>query len=246
MNSSPHITHSSSPSTTHPVSKLRWALSIVLGTILFLFSLLLSEFIPTVIFDLPSVGMTFALVGVIRFLLGSIVVALSLRLVHLRLQDVGLTSVQWRSDFLIGAGIALIFALLQFLIIIPNTGGATRTDIVANTAQMGESFSGMVGFIILAWTGAFAEELFFRGQLITALRNLLGNTPFSLFLTIFITVVLFAAGHGYQGWAGILDTGLYGGLLMSLLYLWRGRLTAPIVAHAMWNTVASIVLFLWI
>ena len=207
--------------------------------------MLLSELIPSVVFDLPLVGTTYALVGVLRLLLGSAGVALSLRLVHLRLQDVGLTSVQWRNDFLIGMGIAFIFALLQFFIIIPNTGGATRSDIVVNAAQLGKSASGLVGFIILAWTGAFAEELFFRGQLITTLRNLLGNTPFALFLTIVITVLLFAAAHGYQGWAGILDTGFYGGLLMTLLYLWRGRLTAPIVAHAMWNTLASIALFLW-
>lgn len=110
---------------------------------------------------------------------------------------------------------------------------------------MGNSVGGLIGFIVLAWTGATAEEIFFRGHLMTTLRNLLGNTSLGLFLTVAITVLLFALGHGYQGWAGMVDTGLYGGLTLSLLYLWRGRLTAPIIAHAMWNTVASIVLFVW-
>lgn len=120
MNSSPDIPQSTFPSTYHPVSKTKWAISLFLGIVLFLFTLLISEFIPLTLFGLPLVGITFAIIGVIRLLLGSAVVALSLKLVHLSLRDVGLTSVQWPNDFLIGAGIALIFALLQFFIIIPN------------------------------------------------------------------------------------------------------------------------------
>jgi len=97
----------------------------------------------------------------------------------------------------------------------------------------------------LAWTGAFSEELFFRGHLVTTLRHILGNTRLALFLTTVIIVMLFAVAHGYQGWAGVLDTGLYGGLILTLLYLWRGRLTACIVAHAMWNTFATVAIYLW-
>jgi membrane protease YdiL (CAAX protease family) len=59
-----------------------------------------------------------------------------------------------------------------------------------------------------------------------------------------IVVVLFALSHGYQGWAGIIDTGVFGGLLLSLTYWWRGmRLAAPIAAHAAWNVIAAFVIF---
>ena len=58
-----------------------------------------------------------------QLLLAPVSIGLGLRLARLRLRDIGLTPVEWRSDALIGFAIAAVFALLQFLIIIPNTGG---------------------------------------------------------------------------------------------------------------------------
>jgi len=218
---------------------------LLLGATLWLIATVASQFLPQVVLDLPLVGPTFALVGMIQVLLVPAAIALGLRLVRLRLRDIGLTTARWRRDVLIGAAIAVGFALLQFLIVIPNTGGAARSDVAANSAQIGDSIWGVFGFIVLAWTGAFAEELFFRGHFITTLWNLLGGSRAALFVTAVATVILFAAGHGYQGWAGMLDTGLYGGLVLTLLYLWRGRLTACIVAHALWNTLATVGIYLW-
>lgn len=242
----PSPTTKSSPALRPPaVSKKRWAGALLLGAILWLAATVASQFIPQAILNLPLVGLTYALVGVMQLLLAPVAIGPSLRLVRLRLRDIGLTPVEWRSDALIGFVIAAVFALLQFLIIIPNTGGAARSDIVANSTQVGDSIWGVLGFVVLAWTGSFSEELFFRGHLVTTLRNLLGNTRLALFLTTVIIIVLFAVGHGYQGWAGVLDTGFYGGLILTLLFLWRGRLTACIVAHAMWNTFATVAVFLW-
>jgi len=138
-----------------------------------------------------------------------------------------------------------VFALVQFLVVIPNTGGVARSDVAANAAQIGDSAWGVFGFIVLAWTGAFSEELFFRGHFFTTLRNLLGGSSIALAVAVVATVAVFAAGHGYQGWAGVLDTGFYGGLTLTLLYVWRGRLTACIVAHALWNTLATVAIYLW-
>ena len=212
---------------------------------LFLIAVFASHLLPQVVLGLPMEGPTYALVGMLQAVLVSVALALGLRPVRLRLRDVGLTTVQWRSDVLIGAAIAVLFALLQFLVVIPNTGGAARSDVAMNSAQIGDSVWGVVGFIVLAWTGAFAEELFFRGHFFNTLRGLLGDSRAALYGAAAATVLLFAALHGYQGWAGVVDTGLYGGLTLTLLYLWRGRLTACIVAHALWNTLATVAIYLW-
>lgn len=204
-----------------------------------------SEVIPRVFLGLELEGPVYALVGVLRAILGLVAVAVALRFVRLRLRDVGLVSAHWRSDVLIGSVIAGVFALVQFLVIIPNTGGAARSDVAANAAQIGDSIWGVFGFIVLAWTGAFSEELFFRGHFFTTLRNLLGGSGAALIATIVVTVALFAAGHGYQGWVGVVDTGLYGGLTLTLLYVWRTRLTPCIVAHALWNTLATVAIYTW-
>ena len=226
-------------------SKWRWAWALLLGAVLWFAAVVASEVVPQVVLGLDLRGPTFALVGVIRAVLGLAAVAIALRLVRLRLRDVGLVSKHWRSDVLVGAGVAVVFALVQFLWIIPNTGGATRSDVAANAAQIGDSLWGVFGFVVLAWTGALSEEVFFRGHFFTTLRNLLGGSGVALGATIALTVALFAAGHGYQGWAGVVDTGFYGGLILTLLYVWRGRLTACIVAHALWNTLATVAIYMW-
>ena len=228
-----------------PVSRWRWAAALLLGTTLWFAALIASEVVPQVVLGMELQGPTYALVGVIRAVLGLAAVAVALRLVDLRLRDVGLTSTRWRTEAALGAAVAVAFALVQFLAVIPNTGGAARSDVVANAAQIGGSIWGVFGFVVLAWTGALSEEVFFRGHFLTTLRSLLGASRASLVAAVVATVVLFAAGHGYQGWAGIVDTGLYGGLTLTLLYLWRGQLTACIVAHALWNTLAAVAIFLW-
>lgn len=228
-----------------PVSRWRWAGALLLGTVLWFAALIASEVIPQVLLSLELQGPTYALVGVIRAVLGLAAVAVALRFVHLRLRDVGLASTRWRTEAALGAAVAVVFALVQFFVVIPNTGGAARSDVVANAAQIGSSIWGVFGFVVLAWTGALSEEVFFRGHFFTTLRSLLGTSGVSLIAAVVVTVLLFAAGHGYQGWAGIIDTGLYGGLTITLLYVWRGQLAACVVAHALWNTIATVVIFLW-
>lgn len=236
---------SSITSAPRTVSRARWAGALLLGTVLWFAALIASEVIPQVVLSLELEGPTYALVGAIRALLGFAAVSIGLRVAGLRLRDVGLVSDEWRNEAFIGTTIAVGFALVQLMIIIPNTGGGTRSDVAANAAQIGSSLRGVFGFVVLAWTGAFSEEIFFRGHFFTTLRNVLGRSAAGVVIAVIATVVLFAAGHGYQGWAGIVDTGLYGGLTLTLLYLWRGSLTACIVAHALWNTLATVAIYLW-
>jgi hypothetical protein len=80
--------------------------------------------------------------------LGGTALALALRIVILRLRAIGLVSKPWKRDALLGCLIAISFALVQFLIIIPNTGGASRSDVIANVAQIGDSVWGGLGFVV--------------------------------------------------------------------------------------------------
>ena len=227
------------------MSRGRLAAALFLGTILTLIADFASQAIPMVLLDLPLHGPTFALVGVLKLVLGLIAIALGLRVARLRFRNVGLVSTRFGTEVLVGVAVAVAFTLLQFLVIIPGTGGAERSDVALESARIGESLSGVGGFVVLAWTGSIIEELLFRGLIFGMLWGLLGGSRGALHVTIVLTVLLFAAAHGYQGWAGVVDTGLYGGLTLTLLYVWRGRLTACIVAHALWNTLATVGIYLW-
>lgn len=186
----------------------------------------------------------FALLGLSELMLGGAAVFLALRLTNLTLADVGWTRHRVGPDLSIGFGIAIAFAALQFLVIIPATGGAGRSDVAVAAGQIGETLPNLGGFLVLALFGSTSEELLFRGLLLGGLAIVTGWGWIGRSLATIVTVLLFAFSHGYQGWAGIVDTGLYGGLTLSLLYWWRGaRLTAPIAAHVGWNVLASLVIF---
>lgn len=228
------------------LSKWKWALALLTGFSLGLIADFSSQIIPSVVLGLPLEGITFALVGVIKMVLGLLAVAAGLRVVGLNFRDVGFVTEHIRKDIMIGIGLAAIYTAIQFLIVIPLTGGAEREDIVVESTRIGTSLISLSGFVVLAWTGVFYEEFLFRGLIFRTISESLGNSRIGLVITVLLTAGIFSLLHGYQGVAGMIDTGLFGGLGLTLLYLWRGRrLAAPIVLHALWNMIAPIVIYLW-
>jgi membrane protease YdiL (CAAX protease family) len=230
------------PSGSAKQSRGREWIALLLGSVLWLVAVAVAHLLPQIAFGLRLHGWVYGLVGVIQALLAPIAITVALRVVGRRLRDGGLTTNHWRSDTIIGAAVAIVFAILQFTLIIPLTGGAQRSDVAMALAQIGGSLSGVAGFIVLAWTGGFSEELFFRGHLLPTLQRVLGGRYRTL-ISVGVTTAVFALMHGYQGWSGMVDTGLYGGITLSLLYVWRQRLTACLVAHALWNTIAVVTLY---
>jgi uncharacterized protein len=95
-------------------------------------------------------------------------------------------------------------------------------------AQLGHLLGGVsrVDAVALALLSGFAEELFFRG----AMQSALGWFP---------ATVLFAAVHTGPGRAFRLWTlfALIAGLLFATLTLWRGNLLPAIVGHVVVNAI---------
>ena len=217
--------------------------AIIAGALAWYAIVIAVDYLLVRILELPSGG-RFALLGATQLLLGGSAVFLALRLAGLLPSDVGWTSKRIRSDLAIGLVTAALFAALQFLVLIPATGGAERSDIIANAAQIGETPTDLAGVLTLALLGSTSEELLFRGLLLGGAAAIAGGSTLARVLSTLLVVILFAFSHGYQGWAGVVDTGIYGGLVLSLLYWWRGsRLAAPIAAHVGWNVTAAAVIF---
>ena len=222
---------------------LRLALALIFGLVGWYAIVVAADYMLVSAGELPP-GVRYTALGLVQLVFGGAIIWLALRFARLRLTDAGLVRTELKSDTLVGIGIGFTFAAVQFLLIIPATGGAARSDVVANAAQIGETYAGFSGILILALLGSTSEELLFRGLLLFGLAKLCGGGTAGKIVSTIVVTTLFALSHGYQGWAGIIDTGFYGGLLMSLLYWWRGmRLAAPIAAHATWNLIAATVIF---
>lgn len=226
-------------------SRRRWLASSVLGLVLGVGAIVLSQVVPALFLG-ELQGLDFALVGLLQLLLVPIGIRIGLRPVGLSLSEIGVRGPNLLKDSGIGIGVAGLFALLQFSVLIPATGGRAREDVVTNMAQIGGDLSGVIGVTVLALTGVFAEELLFRGHLLTTLRNGLGRSRAALVGAVAVVTLVFGLLHGYQGWSGIIDTSLYGGVTLSLLFIaTRGRIAAAFLAHASWNIIAVLVMHRW-
>jgi membrane protease YdiL (CAAX protease family) len=85
-------------------------------------------------------------------------------------------------------------------------------------------------FAAMCVTVGVCEEIIFRGFLTRYLHDL----PLGLGLlgAVLVAALIFAIDHGYQGWRGILGTGILA-LVMTLLFFATGSLWVPILLHAL-------------
>ena len=89
-------------------------------------------------------------------------------------------------------------------------------------------------WIALSISAGVAEELCFRGFVITRLTMFTG----SIWPGVLIGSLSFGIGHLYQGWAGVVMIGIYG-VMFSLLFVARGSLVPCIIAHMLQDILAA-------
>jgi membrane protease YdiL (CAAX protease family) len=85
-------------------------------------------------------------------------------------------------------------------------------------------------FTVVGITAGICEEWLYRGFFLAVVTAVVGGAP-SLVLVL-VAAVAFGLAHAYQGRAGIVTTGLLGGV-MAALYLDTGSLLLPVLLHAL-------------
>ena len=89
--------------------------------------------------------------------------------------------------------------------------------------------------IILSISAGVCEELLFRGYLIWYI------TEFSsMLLAIILSSLLFGLAHSYQGWKGVVQSGI-SGLVLAVIYVVTGSLWIPIALHIIGDTYSGMV-----
>jgi membrane protease YdiL (CAAX protease family) len=87
--------------------------------------------------------------------------------------------------------------------------------------------------VFISIRAAIAEETAFRGYGFERLAELSG----SQWVAAVVTFVLFALGHYSGGGLALMLVAAWGGLVLTLLYLWRRNLWATITAHWLTDSV---------
>lgn len=107
---------------------------------------------------------------------------------------------------------------------LPLAGAAALTPMLPTTPR------GRRGWAALSVAAGVTEEVTYRGLLVLTLALVLpGADPR---VVVAAAAVLFGVAHTYQGWTGMLATGVVGAALTGL-YLATGSLLVPMVLHVL-------------
>lgn len=178
--------------------------------------------------------------SVYRLTLLLLLASQSLWIRGLRWSDLGLRrpTVVWRT-LLQAVAAASIILIATRIMIVPFAVWVTGVPV--DLSALGEPGDTGALWVWLgqAWTlAAFGEEMVFRAYLIRRVGDLVGDTRLGSAVALVASSALFGLAHRYQGWAGVIATGIIGGV-MGLLYLHSRRNLWPvIICHALVDTVA--------
>ena len=86
-------------------------------------------------------------------------------------------------------------------------------------------------FTVVGLTAGICEEWLYRGFLLAVVAAVAGDLPVPVPVLVLVAAAAFGLAHAYQGRAGILLTGVLGGV-MAALYLGTGSLLLPVLLHA--------------
>jgi len=142
-----------------------------------------------------------------------------------------LTRIGWTSQGLPGE---IILGILLFIPLFVGAGllenglsaiGLSSSSTTPSFLQF-QGTSGALLALVLVIVVALSEETVFRGYLITRFQ-VVTSRPWA---AVVLSSVIFAVGHGYEGIAGMITTGVIGGVY-GFVFLSRKSLVAPVTLH---------------
>ena len=209
-----------------------FTLSIVVGYILFI--------LPNIFFGVTKingglVGINLLWIALFQFFTVVALVYASLKQLGKDFRYIGMKGSPLKKDIVFGVVVALFWTTIQFLYLIPMTGGAEREDIQGMISMMDGSTIGLLSFMALGVIGGgITEEVFNRGYFIMILKDVFKNPKVGLYISALLSILLFVLGHLPTNLIEWIDI-LIPTILYTLLFLHTRRLTAPIIAHGLYN-----------
>jgi membrane protease YdiL (CAAX protease family) len=214
--------------------------TIIIGYALFI--------IPDIFFGVTKynggkIGINLLYIALFQFFTVTLLLYISLKILKKDFSYIGLNFINLKRDILLGIFFGLLWAILQFALIIPLTGGANRPDIVGMLEMYDGSLTGILSFIALGVVGGgITEELFNRGYFINILKDIFKNPKTGIWISAIISILIFSLGHlptDAIEWFDILVPSV----MYTLLFVTTKRLTSSIVAHGIYNMAAILLTY---
>lgn len=156
-------------------------------------------------------------------------------------RGVGLTTPRnWLQAIGLGVATGAAMQLLSLFVTEPLFARLTGTpaDVSKFRPLVGNLRLVLVYFAAAWLLGALREELAYRGYLLNRVADLFGRGRGGWAASLVVVSLIFAAGHSYQGFTGMLDIFVHA-LILGGLYLATGRNLWPVlIAHGISDTIA--------
>ncbi len=134
-------------------TRTRWAITAGAGALLWEFGNLISGIIATIVGGSSEsiIGNAYPMIiySILRVSIFTYGIYYTWKLVDGGWSSIGFDLQNWRQDSLYGAAVGVGIAVIQYLVILPLTGGALRSDIIAASELVGTNYSTLVAAIIL-------------------------------------------------------------------------------------------------
>jgi membrane protease YdiL (CAAX protease family) len=142
----------------------------------------------------------------------------------------------------LGVGLQFVFVLLIDPLVEKLTG--TVVDISTLDGMRGHVVNYLI-MLVIGWVvGGFLEEMLFRGYLLKRLKRVFGDGGVAVGLAILLPAIAFGMAHSYQGFAGMVSTGLVG-LILGIIFVANGyNLWLPILVHGSLDMAGLTLIFL--
>ena len=165
---------------------------------------------------------------------------ISLRVRGLGWKDVGMKLYRsWGRTIAIGVACGAAIEALDLIVIQPLLVHLTHHwPDLSDFRGLRGNFKLLPLALLLTWTlAAFGEEMVYRGYLMNRVADVFGRNRRAWVLSLIVVNVVFGFSHTYQGITGVLEN-IIDGLLLAWIYLrFDHRLSVPIVAHGLIDSI---------
>lgn len=171
---------------------------------------------------------------VVKWAFAAVIVGMVIRIEQRPLSSIGITRPRW--DDVGAAALVFVLGAASYPFTTPLLESLGFETTVGGIEQL--ATYPLLFVLALALTAAVTEELLYRGFPIERITELTGSTVLGAGITVFFFVLFHIP---YWGVGGALQISV-NAVLLTLLYVWRRNVIACIIAHAITDIYAFIII----
>jgi len=189
-----------------------------------------------IISTLIITGVIMTFYGGVGYLLGLLIVLITLWAIRWDLGWFGISRPDWVKTFVNSLLYTVVIIIVVDVILTPAVELLTEPLDYSGFDWIRGNIIGLILFTLFIWImAAFGEELFYRGYGMNRLAFILGNTNIAWFVAALISSVMFGIVHWYQGLSGVLSTGFVGLFFAFLFMEYRKNLVLCMLIHGIYD-----------